>query len=42
MELLPQNLIHIRLIDFWYQNEYDELLVNEVEQLNGFFVIKVF
>ena len=42
MGIIPQNLILIRLIDFWYQNEYDELLVNEVEQLNGFFVIKVF
>ena len=42
MGIIPQNLILIRLIDFWYQNEYDELLVNEVKQLNGFFVIKVF
>ncbi len=42
MGIIPQNLILIRLIDFWYQNEYDELLVNEVKQLNGFFVIKAF
>jgi len=42
MGIIPQNLILIRLIDFWYQNEYDKLLVNEVKQLNGFFVIKVF